>query len=388
MAEFLVPRHIHYGRGCICALEALTGKRAIVITGGEPDEGGTGKVRQALGHTGMAVRTHFGVPRYPGLRMILDGAKAMREFKPDWIVGVGDGSVIDAAKIMWIFYEHPEARLNQLAPGAIPPLRRAAGFAAVPGRWGTGGEVGMFASVTDEDTGTQRILWDQSLTPDIAVIDPDLGGSSAAAPVCMEALGSALDAYLSKNGSCFTEPMARDATIMILKNFSDACDGKPAAMERMCYAKSMGGIAASNTGAGLLQAMGSRLRGVIDIPVGEICGLLLPNLIRLGTESCTSRYAELVSALEEKNCEGENCGEMLAKAVEKIRFKAGMPGKLADLGVTEEAVGKRLPMMAQEIIKEDAAARSSVSLDEKEMTALIRAACHGKAVELRRDSRT
>ena len=123
MAEFLIPRHIYYGRGCVSTLEALSGKRAIVIAGGGPDdEGDIERVQQALSRAGMAVRIHSDVARYPGPRMILDGAKAMREFKPDWIVAVGDGSIIDAAKLMWVFYEHPEARISQLRAGTKSPL--------------------------------------------------------------------------------------------------------------------------------------------------------------------------------------------------------------------------------------------------------------------------
>ena len=265
-------------------------------------------------------------------------------------------------------------------------MRRAASFVAVPGRWGTGSEVGMFAVVTEEDTGAHRMIWDQSLAPDIAVIDPDLSGCRAAAPACMEALGNALEAYTSKNGSAFTEPMARDAVTMILWSFTDACDGKPAASERMCYAKCMAGIAVSNTGPGLSHVLRSHFRGMLDVPTGEICGLFLPNLIRLSGESCASRYAALMSALEGRSCTDENCGELLAKTVEKVRLKAGMPAKLADLGMTEETLKQRLPVIVEEILREDAAAHSLLSLNEKDMTALIRAAYHGKVAELRRDS--
>ncbi|MEG2199715.1 MAG: iron-containing alcohol dehydrogenase, partial [Anaerovorax sp.] len=180
MSQFTVPRTIYYGKGTLAELKNLQGKKAIVVVGGGSMKR-FGFLDRAVGYlkeAGMEVALFENVEPDPSVETVMAGAKAMREFQPDWIVSMGGGSPIDAAKGMWVFYEYPQTTFESLiTPFRFPKLRKKAKFVAIPSTSGTATEVTAFSVITDYEKGIKYPLADFNITPDLAIVDPDLAAT-------------------------------------------------------------------------------------------------------------------------------------------------------------------------------------------------------------------
>ena len=177
MARFTLPRDVYYGCGSLAELKSLKGKKAIVVTGGHSMKasGFLDKTVNYLKEAGFEVETFEGVEPDPSIETVMKGAEAMRKFQPDWIVAIGGGSPIDAAKAMWAFYEHPDTTFETLCtPFSFPHLREKARFCAIPSTSGTATEVTAFSVITDYAKGIKYPLADFEITPDVAIVDPDI----------------------------------------------------------------------------------------------------------------------------------------------------------------------------------------------------------------------
>ena len=211
MARFTLPRDIYHGKGCLEELKNLKGKKAFLVVGGGSmkRQGFLDKAVHYLKDGGMEVEVFEGVEPDPSVETVMRGAEAMRKFEPDWIVSMGGGSPIDAAKAMWAFYEYPETTFEDLiTPFSFPELRQKARFAAIPSTSGTATEVTAFSVITNYQTGVKYPLADFNITPDVAIVDPDLVMGLPVKQVAytgMDALTHAIEAYVSTlNGSAGT----------------------------------------------------------------------------------------------------------------------------------------------------------------------------------------
>ena len=176
MARFTLPRDIYHGKGCLAELKNLKGKKAVLVVGGGSmkRQGFLDKAVNYLKEGGMEVQLIEGVEPDPSVETVMKGAKVMQEFQPDWIVAMGGGSPIDAAKAMWTFYEYPDTKFEDLiTPFGFPELRQKARFAAIPSTSGTATEVTAFSVITDYNTGIKYPLADFNITPDVAIVDPN-----------------------------------------------------------------------------------------------------------------------------------------------------------------------------------------------------------------------
>ena len=177
MARFTLPRDVYHGKGCLSELKNLKGKKAVLVVGGGSmkRQGFLDKAVNYLKEGGMEVKLIEGVEPDPSVETVMKGAKVMQEFEPDWIVAMGGGSPIDAAKAMWVFYEYPDETFeNIITPFSFPELRQKAKFAAIPSTSGTATEVTAFSVITDYNTGIKYPLADFNITPDVAIVDPEL----------------------------------------------------------------------------------------------------------------------------------------------------------------------------------------------------------------------
>ena len=221
MARFTLPRDLYHGKGSIAELANLKGKKAIVVVGGGSMKrfGFLDKVEGYLKQAGMEVRLFENVEPDPSVETVMRGAAAMREFEPDWIVAMGGGSPIDAAKAMWAFYEYPEVTFEDLiTPFSFPTLRTKAKFCAIPSTSGTATEVTAFAVITDYAKGIKYPLADFNITPDIAIVDPDLAEKmppKLTAHTGMDAMTHAIEAYVSTLHCNYTDPLALHAIKLI-----------------------------------------------------------------------------------------------------------------------------------------------------------------------------
>lgn len=180
MARFTIPRDIYHGRGSLESLKTLEGSKTIVVTGGSSMRraGFLEKVVKYLNEAGMQVLLFEGVEPDPSVETVQKGAEVMRNYQPDWIVAIGGGSPIDAAKAMWAFYEYPDISFEQLCiPFNFPKLRTKAKFCAIPSTSGTASEVTAFSVITDYQKGIKYPLADFNITPDVAIVDQLLSGT-------------------------------------------------------------------------------------------------------------------------------------------------------------------------------------------------------------------
>ena len=221
MMRFTNPRDLYHGKGALEALKSLKGKRAVICVGGGSMKrfGFLDKAQQYLEEAGMEVALIEGIESDPSVTTVMDGARKMLEFEPDWIVAIGGGSPIDAAKAMWIKYEYPECTFEDMCKVfGLPELRKKAHFCAVSSTSGTATEVTAFSVITDYDKGIKYPLADFQITPDVAIVDPDLAETmpqKLVAHTGMDALTHAIEAFVSLAASDYTDAPALYAIQMV-----------------------------------------------------------------------------------------------------------------------------------------------------------------------------
>ena len=298
MARFTLPRDLYHGKGSIAELANLKGKKAIVVVGGGSMKrfGFLDKVEGYLKQAGMEVRLFENVEPDPSVETVMRGAAAMREFEPDWIVAMGGGSPIDAAKAMWAFYEYPEVTFEDLiTPFSFPTLRTKAKFCAIPSTSGTATEVTAFAVITDYAKGIKYPLADFNITPDIAIVDPDLAEKmppKLTAHTGMDAMTHAIEAYVSTLHCNYTDPLALHAIKLIHENLKKSYNGDMAARDTMHDAQCLAGMAFSKVikfNARNAEAAGryAEIARFIDLPgstTEELVDALIAELRKMNKE--------------------------------------------------------------------------------------------------------
>ncbi|MGL4982374.1 MAG: iron-containing alcohol dehydrogenase, partial [Treponemataceae bacterium] len=261
MRRFTLPRDLYYGEGSLEYLKTIKGKKAIVVLGGGSMKkfGFVDKTLAYLKEAGIETKLFENVEPDPSVETVMAGAKAMQEFQPDWIISMGGGSPIDAAKAMWVFYEYPNTKFEDLiTPFSFPTLRTKAKFLAIPSTSGTATEVTAFSVITDYSTGVKYPLADYNITPDVAIIDPELAQTmpqSLTAHTGMDALTHAFEAYVSTLNSDFTDPLALQAIKMVFEYLPASYKGDKKAREKMHYAQCLAGMAFTNALLGIVHSM-------------------------------------------------------------------------------------------------------------------------------------
>ena len=221
MARFTLPRDIYHGEGALEALKSFTGKKAMICVGGGSMKrfGFLDKVEAYLKEAGLEVKLFEGIEPDPSVETVMRGAEEMLKFEPDWIVAIGGGSPIDAAKAMWIKYEYPDITFEDMCKVfGIPPLRKKAHFCAISSTSGTATEVTAFSIITDYEKGIKYPIADFEITPDVAIVDPELAETmpqKLVAHTGMDAITHAIEAYVSTANCDFTDPLALHAIEMI-----------------------------------------------------------------------------------------------------------------------------------------------------------------------------
>ncbi len=250
----------------------------------------------------MEVQLIEGVEPDPSVETVMRGAKVMQEFQPDWIVAMGGGSPIDAAKAMWTFYEYPEIKFEDLiTPFGFPELRQKARFAAIPSTSGTATEVTAFSVITDYNTGVKYPLADFNITPDVAIVDPELVEGLPQKQVAytgMDALTHAIEAYVSTLNCPYTDPLALQAIEMVLTIFRHLITCNMDARAKMHDAQCLAGMAFSNALLGIVHSMAHKTGAVFDtghIPHGCANAIYLPYVIQYNAKDSVAakRYAEI-----------------------------------------------------------------------------------------------
>ena len=307
MARFTLPRDIYFGKGALENLKGLKGKKAIICVGGGSMKrfGFLDRAQKYLEEAGMEVRLFEGIESDPSVETVMKGAAVMQEFGPDWIVAIGGGSPIDAAKAMWIKYEYPECTFEDMCKVfGIPELRRKARFCAVSSTSGTATEVTAFSIITDYQKGIKYPIADFEITPDVAIVDPELAETmprKLVAHTGMDAMTHAIEAYVSTANSDYTDPLAIHAIEMIMKDLVPSYNGDMTARHRMHDAQCLAGMAFSNALLGIVHSMAHKTGAVFadygaHIIHGAANAMYLPKVIAYNAkdETAKKRYGVIV----------------------------------------------------------------------------------------------
>ena len=341
MARFTLPRDIYFGKGTLAELKNLKGKKAMVVVGGGSMKkfGFLDKATGYLKEAGLEVKLIEGIEPDPSIETVLKGAEIMRAFQPDWIVAMGGGSPIDAAKAMWIFYEHPEAIFQEVAkPFNIPVLRNKARFVAIPSTSGTATEVTAFSVITDYSTQIKYPLADYEITPDMAIIDPELAYTMPAqltAYTGMDALTHAIEAYVACNKSDFSDPLALKAIFMIKKNLLKSFQGDKAARDKMHIAQCLAGMAFSNALLGIVHSMAHKSGAVFHVPHGCANAIYLPYVIDYNKTIAADRFAQIATSIGLKGNSDMELTDALRSFVDDMNKKLSIPATLKEYGIQE-----------------------------------------------------
>ncbi len=388
MLWFRAPEKVYFKRGCLgVALKELGPqvygkKKAFVVTDKFLFESGfTKKITDVLDEMGIAHATFFNVTPDPTLACANEGVKQMRDFAPDVIIAIGGGSPMDAAKIMWVMYEHPEVDFQDMAMRfmdirkrvyTFPHMGDKALFVAIPTTAGTGSEVTPFAVITDEQTGTKYPLADYELMPDVAIVDADLmmnipkGLTSCSG---IDAMSHALEAIASVMATDFTNGIAKEAVRLIFDYLPDAyAKGAHDALarEKMANASTMAGMAFANAFLGVCHSMAHKLGSYWHIPHGMANSLMLEEVIRFNSSEqptkmgtfpqyaypqCKARYADVARYIGLKGKNDDELVEALIKKLKELQEAIGQPKTIREaLGdkVTEEQFLARLDQMTED----------------------------------------
>lgn len=327
MARFTLPRDLYHGKGSLEELKNLKGKKAVVVVGGGSMKrfGFLDKAVEYLKEAGMEVKLIEKVEPDPSVDTVMKGAQIMQEFEPDWIVAMGGGSPIDAAKAMWVFYEYPETSFQDLiTPFSFPTLRQKAHFCAIPSTSGTATEVTAFSVITDYKSGIKYPLADFNITPDVAIVDPALAETmpkKLTAHTGMDAMTHAIEAYVSTLNSDYTDPLALHAIKMVHTFLKASFDGDMEARDRMHNAQCLAGMAFSNALLGIVHSMAHKTGAAYSgghIVHGCANAMYLPKVIKFNAKDpvAAERYADIARFIALK---GDTTTELVDALIAEIK---------------------------------------------------------------------
>ena len=327
--RFTLPRDLYHGKGSLENLKNLKGERACVCVGGGSMKkfGFLDRVVGYLNEAGMDVLIIDGIEPDPSVETVMAGAKKMQDFQPDWIIAMGGGSPIDAAKAMWIKYEYPETTFEQMCVVfGLPKLRTKAHFVAIPSTSGTATEVTAFSVITDYQKGIKYPLADFEITPDIAIVDPDLAETmpqKLTAHTGMDAITHAIEAYVSTCNCNYTDPLALHSIKMIKNSLIKSYNGDMDARADMHDAQCLAGMAFSNALLGIVHSMAHKTGAVFEkygahIIHGAANAMYLPKVIQFNAknEVAAKRYAEIADFI---NLGGNTVEEKVQLLVKFLR---------------------------------------------------------------------
>ncbi|MFR1766437.1 MAG: iron-containing alcohol dehydrogenase [Lachnospira sp.] len=343
MTRFTLPRDLYHGKGALEALKTLQGKKAIICVGGGSMKrnGFLQRAEDYLKEAGMEVRLFEGIESDPSVETVMKGAEVMREFEPDWIVAIGGGSPIDAAKAMWIKYEYPETTFEDMCKVfGLPKLRTKAHFCAVSSTSGTATEVTAFSVITDYEKGIKYPLADFEITPDVAIVDPELAETMPVKLVAhtgMDAMTHAVEAYVSTANSDYTDPLALHAIKMIDATLVKSYNGDMDARASMHNAQCLAGMAFSNALLGIVHSMAHKTGAAFEnghIIHGAANAMYLPKVIKFNSKDpvAAKRYADIADFINLGGSTVEEKIDALIAMLRKMNDELNIPQCIKNYG--------------------------------------------------------
>ncbi|MGL4344774.1 MAG: iron-containing alcohol dehydrogenase [Cellulosilyticaceae bacterium] len=404
MARFTLPRDLYHGKGSLEALKGFEGKRAMVCVGGGSMKkfGFLDRVVDYLKEAGMEVELFEGIEPDPSVETVMKGAEAMLAFEPDWIVAMGGGSPIDAAKAMWIKYEYPETTFEDMCKVfGLPKLRKKARFCAIPSTSGTATEVTAFSIITDYAKGVKYPIADFEITPDVAIVDPELAETmpkKLVAHTGMDAMTHAVEAYVSTANCAYTDPLALFAIKMIQEDLVNSYEGDMTKRDSMHNAQCLAGMAFSNALLGIVHSMAHKTGAAFadcgaHIIHGAANAMYLPKVIAFNAKDQTAamRYAQIADCMQ---LGGNTVGEKVDALIGYLREMNevlnipqcikhyGEDSYFAECGfVPEEVFLERLPEIAANAILDACTGSNPRQPNQEEMEKLLKCCYYDTEVD-------
>ncbi|WP_461810082.1 iron-containing alcohol dehydrogenase [Faecalimonas sp.] len=392
MSRFTLPRDIYHGKGCLEELKNLKGKKAILVVGGGSmkRQGFLDKAVDYLKEAGMEVQLFEGVEPDPSVETVMKGAEAMRAFEPDWIVAMGGGSPIDAAKAMWAFYEYPDVTFEDLCiPFNFPELRQKAKFAAIPSTSGTATEVTAFSVITDYAKGIKYPLADFNITPDVAIVDSELVEGLPTHQVAytgMDALTHAIEAYVSTLNCAYTDPLAIQAIEMVFDYLPASFKGNMAARAKMHDAQCLAGMAFSNALLGIVHSMAHKTGAVFStghITHGLANAMYLPYVIKYNAKDpvAAKRYAEIARRVGLEGNSEQALINSLCSKIDSFNIILGIPATLKEFGIKEDEFKEKISVIAENAVGDACTGSNPREIDPATMERLFTCIYYGTEVD-------
>ena len=325
---FRVPKDIVFGEGTLEYLSTISGKKAVLVTGGNSMKkfGFLNQAKEELEKGGMEVMIIDGVEPNPSIDTVVDGGRKMAEFNPDWIIAIGGGSALDAAKIMWVYYEYPETKFEDLVAGKFPTLRKKAKLIAIPSTSGTASEITAFSVITDTVNKIKYPLVSYEITPDIAILDPIIPSKTPAyitANTGMDVMTHAIESYTSNAATCYTKPLSMESIKMVYESLIPAYKNGEnlKAREDMHNASTLSGMAFTSASLGIVHSMAHKIGGELGITHGLANAVLLPYVIEYNRKS-TDGFNEIEKMLGVDD---------IVTTVKDMNQKVGIPLSLKEI---------------------------------------------------------
>ncbi|MBQ8568754.1 MAG: iron-containing alcohol dehydrogenase [Oscillospiraceae bacterium] len=404
MARFTLPRDLYHGKGALENLKSLKGKKAVIVVGGGAMKR-NGFLQQAedyLKAAGMETMIIDGVEPDPSVTTVMNGAQKMLEFEPDWIVAMGGGSPIDAAKAMWIKYEYPECTFEDMCKVfGIPELRKKAQFCAIPSTSGTATEVTAFSIITDYDKGIKYPIADFEITPDVAIVDPALAETmpqKLTAHTGMDAITHAVEAYVSTANCDYTDPLALHAIKMIQADLVKSYNGDMECRARMHNAQCLAGMAFSNALLGIVHSMAHKTGAAFEkygahIIHGAANAMYLPKVIAFNAkdETAAKRYGVIADEMGLGGATTEEKVKNLIAYLRKMNDDLNIPHCIKNYGadsypteqgfVPEEVFLEKLPEIAKNAIGDACTGSNPRQPSQEEMEKLLKCCYYDTEVD-------
>lgn len=404
MFRFTLPRDVYHGAGSLEALKKLEGKRAIICVGGGSMKrfGFLDRAINYLKEAGMEVALIEGIESDPSVETVMNGAQKMLEFKPDWIVAIGGGSPIDAAKAMWIKYEYPETTFADMCKVfGLPKLRTKAHFCAVSSTSGTATEVTAFSIITDYKNGIKYPIADFEITPDVAIVDPELAHTmphKLVAHTGMDAMTHAIEAYVSTAHCDYTDPLALHAIEMIKTDLIPSYNDDMKARDNMHNAQCLAGMAFSNALLGVVHSMAHKTGAAFadygaHIIHGAANAMYLPKVIAFNAKDpvAKKRYAYIADFI---HLGGDTEDEKVANLIAMLRHmndELHIPHCIKNYGpdsypteqgfVPENVFLERLPEIAKNAIADACTGSNPRQPSQEEMEKLLKCCYYDTEVD-------
>ncbi|MGG7177797.1 iron-containing alcohol dehydrogenase [Clostridium paraputrificum] len=387
MSRFTLPRDIYFGKDSLEVLKTIKGNKVTIVVGGGSMRkfGFLDKIQSYLEEAGLKIDLIEGVEPDPSVETVMNGAERMRSYKPDWIVAVGGGSPIDAAKAMWIFYEYPDFTFDEaVIPFALPELRQKAKFIAIPSTSGTATEVTAFSVITDYKAKIKYPLADFNLTPDIAIVDPELAQTmpkELTAHTGMDALTHGIEAYTASLQSNFSDPLALKSIQMVKDNLLKSYNGDTEARDQMHEAQCLAGMAFSNALLGIVHSMAHKTGAVFHIPHGCANAIFLPYVIQYNRKVCEDRYAEIARYIGLIGNTDSELTDSLIKLINDLNKELSVPSSMKEYGIKEEDFRSNLKFISHNAVLDACTGSNPREIDDEIMGKLFTCTYFGEVVD-------